>query len=134
MHEFTDGLPDGLLWERVVGLALVGFHQRHIRGVVDRLFTTAARGAVKDEQRRDPELERRLTDERVTVHAEVAVIGDQVARSLDPLRSTDPETLDDARVVGARRPPAEEPSRRPLQVRRASTWTIASSRQQRLAR
>jgi uncharacterized damage-inducible protein DinB len=106
VHEFTDGLPDGLLWERVAGSAPVGFHLRHIRGVIDRLFTTAAEGAVTAEQRRDLEVERRHADEGVTVRALVAAIDEQIARALDQLRSTDPETLSDARVVGAKSLPS----------------------------
>ena len=35
------GFPADLLWTRPVGLASVGFHLQHLRGVLDRLFTYA---------------------------------------------------------------------------------------------
>jgi uncharacterized damage-inducible protein DinB len=102
VHEFTDGFPDDLLWEPVAGLAPVGFHLRHIRGVIDRLFTTAAEGAVTDEHRRDLEVERRLSDEGVTVHGLVTEVDDQIDQALEQLRRTDPASLTEARVVGAK--------------------------------
>jgi uncharacterized damage-inducible protein DinB len=106
VHEIMDGFPDELLWTDVAGLAPVGFHLRHIRGVIDRLFTTAARGAVTEAQRQHLEVERRITDEGVTVLELVAAIDEQVARSLDQLRNTDPGTLFDARVVGSMQLPS----------------------------
>jgi hypothetical protein len=106
VREIMDGFPDELLWSRVAGLAPVGFHLRHIRGVIDRLFTTAARGVVTEEQRQHLEVERRVTDEGVTVVGLVAAFDEQVGRSLDHLRNTDPETLFDAREVGSKRLPS----------------------------
>jgi uncharacterized damage-inducible protein DinB len=106
VHECTDGFHDELLWERVAGLAPVGFHLRHICGVVDRLFTTAARGAITEEQRRHLEVERRTTDEGVTARELVAALDAQIARALQQLRSTDPETLAEAREVGSKKMPS----------------------------
>jgi len=36
VDEFTAGFPDDLLWEGVAGLAPVGYHLKHIAGVIDR--------------------------------------------------------------------------------------------------
>src|SRR6188768_2783415 len=33
--------PDGLLWEKLAGMASPGFHLQHLTGVLDRLFTYA---------------------------------------------------------------------------------------------
>lgn len=106
VRAFTDGFPDALLWEPVAGLAPVGFHLRHIRGVIDRLFTTARRGGVTDEQREQLAVERRLSDEGVTVSELVTAVDEQIDRALDQLRETDPSSLADARAVGAKRLPS----------------------------
>ncbi|MBS1603273.1 MAG: DinB family protein [Bacteroidetes bacterium] len=38
---FMEGFPDKKLWERPAGVASVGFHLRHLTGVLDRLLTYA---------------------------------------------------------------------------------------------
>jgi hypothetical protein len=106
VHAFTRDFPDGLLWEGVVGLAPVGFHLRHIAGVVDRLFTTAEGGAITDAQRERLEVERRQRDEGVTVRDLVVAVDEQVERALDRLRRIEPAALADARFVGAKRLPS----------------------------
>jgi uncharacterized damage-inducible protein DinB len=102
VHAFMRDFPDELLWERVAGLAPVGFHLRHIRGVIERLFATAVRGTIGDEQRERLEVERRQSDEGVTVRDLVAAVDEQVAQALDQLRRTQPETLAEERLVGAK--------------------------------
>jgi hypothetical protein len=106
LHESVDGYPCGLLWERVAGLAPVGSHLRHIRGVVDRRFTRRRGGAITEEQRQHLEVERRATDEGVSVRDLIAALDAQIARALEQLRSTDPETLTDARKVGSKKLPS----------------------------
>ncbi len=54
-----DGFPAERLWTRPSGVASVGFHLQHVRGVVDRLFTYARGEALSPEQRRALELEER---------------------------------------------------------------------------
>ena len=46
------GFPDDLLWRRPGGVASVGFHLQHLRGVLDRLFTYARGEALTAEQLR----------------------------------------------------------------------------------
>jgi len=41
VNVFMDGFPDEKLWERPAGVASVGFHLRHLTGVLDRLLTYA---------------------------------------------------------------------------------------------
>jgi uncharacterized damage-inducible protein DinB len=106
VHAITRDFPDDLLWERVAGLAPVGYHLRHIRGVIDRLFTTAEHGAIGDEQRERLEVERRQSDEGVTVLALVAALDEQVAQALDQLRRTEPAALAHVRLVGAKALPS----------------------------
>ncbi|WP_431210745.1 DinB family protein [Puia sp. P3] len=45
VNVLMDGFPDEKLWERPAGVASVGFHLRHLTGVLDRLLTYA-RGEV----------------------------------------------------------------------------------------
>jgi uncharacterized damage-inducible protein DinB len=106
VHAATESFPDALLWERVAGLAPVGFHLRHMRGVIARLFATAERGEVTEALRQQLVVERRLGDDDATVRALVAALDDEIARALDQLRRTDAATLDEARAVGAKRLPS----------------------------
>lgn len=47
VNVLMDGFPAEKLWERPAGVAAVGFHLRHLTGVLDRLLTYA-RGEVLD--------------------------------------------------------------------------------------
>src|ERR1700744_587211 len=48
----TQDFPDTQLWVKPGGLASVGFHLRHLTGVLDRLFTYARAEALTAEQLR----------------------------------------------------------------------------------
>jgi uncharacterized damage-inducible protein DinB len=50
LHEATQALTPAELWDRPGGAASIGFHLRHISGSVDRLFTYARGGFVRDDQ------------------------------------------------------------------------------------
>jgi len=45
-----DGFPGEKLWDRPAGVASVGFHLRHLTGVLDRLFTYARGEALNRQQ------------------------------------------------------------------------------------
>jgi len=47
VNSLMAGFPDEKLWERPAGVAAVGFHLRHLTGVLDRLLTYA-RGEALD--------------------------------------------------------------------------------------
>lgn|SRR5690554_2534717 len=104
---FTAGLPDALLWEGVAGLAPVGFHLKHIAGVIDRLFGQARLGTVTEEMRRAVEIERAHGQPAGVTTAElVRAVDASVDRALDQLRATDPATIYDHRPVGAKKLPS----------------------------
>src|SRR4030095_11083587 len=42
VNELFEDFPNELLWEKPAGAASTGFHLQHLRGVLDRLFTSAA--------------------------------------------------------------------------------------------
>jgi len=99
------GFPDALLWHRPAGVASVGFHLRHIVGVIDRLLTYSRGEPLSSEQlgrlaaEREPEPSQSGTDL-------VRALDAQVERALEQLRLTDPDSLDHAREVGRRRLPS----------------------------
>ncbi|HEV2355631.1 MAG TPA: DinB family protein [Puia sp.] len=41
VNALMEGFPAELLWERPAGVASIGFHLQHLRGILDRLFTYA---------------------------------------------------------------------------------------------
>jgi len=107
VDEFTAGFPDALLWEPVAGLAPVGFHLKHIAGVIDRLFGQARLGTVTEEMRSAAEVERADGQPAGATTADlVRGVHEAIDRALDQLRATDPATIYDHRPVGARKLPS----------------------------
>jgi uncharacterized damage-inducible protein DinB len=106
-EEVTEALatfPDERLWDRPAGVASVGFHLRHLAGVIDRLFTYARAEPLSDAQRAALAGETEPGD--VGVRELVAAFGAQVDHALDQLRHTDPEVLTAPREVGRQRLPS----------------------------
>jgi uncharacterized damage-inducible protein DinB len=97
--------PDARLWERPAGVASVGFHLRHLTGVLDRLLAYARGAALDDAQRAYLAAEGTPSPD-----ARAAALADafdaQVERALAQLRATDPGTLHDPRGVGRARLPS----------------------------
>jgi len=104
--EFTAGFPDASLWTGVAGLAPVGFHLRHIAGVIDRLFTYARGEALSDEQRHAQRNEGVAPAEAITTRELVTLVDNVIDRAIDQLRSTDPATLTDVRLIGSKHIPS----------------------------
>jgi len=104
--EFIAGFPDDLLWEPVAGLASVGFHLRHMAGVVDRLFTYARDEQLTDVQRSAARTESVPPDEPTSVAELLGALGTTIDTALDQLRATDPATLTDVRSIGSKRIPS----------------------------
>jgi len=50
VNALMEGFPDEKLWERPAGVASVGFHLRHLTGVLDRLLTYARGEGLSDGQ------------------------------------------------------------------------------------
>jgi uncharacterized damage-inducible protein DinB len=100
--------PDGLLWTRPSGLASVGFHLRHICGVLDRLFTYARGESLSDEQRAALAREEAPAESQVDADDLLAALDAQVDRALAQLRATPPHTLIETRLVGRKQLPATQ--------------------------
>jgi hypothetical protein len=99
------GFPEERLWDRPAGVASVGFHLHHIAGVIDRLFTYARGESLSDAQLAAREKEGSASASGGGLAELLDVIDDRVARALSELRSIEPHTLTDARLVGRQKLP-----------------------------
>lgn len=100
-----ESFPPQLLWNKPGGVASVGFHLKHVKGVVDRLFTYALGQMLSDEQMRSLKQESAHNDVD-SIQILVDAFRAQVARAIDQLKSTDVATLTDARGVGRKQIPS----------------------------
>lgn len=96
--------PDDKLWDRPAGVASVGFHLKHIPGVVDRLFTYARGEKLSSDQMRYLSSEAEETGE--SKDELIRAAQDRIDKAIDELRSIDPVTLPDFRGVGRRQLPS----------------------------
>ena len=103
VQRYTQDFPEQLLWERPAGVASVGFHLQHLRGVLDRLFTYARNESLTPEQRDALQTE---GEANANLHELVVAFGEQVDRALAQLSRTDEATLIDARGVGQKQLPS----------------------------
>jgi uncharacterized damage-inducible protein DinB len=95
----VDGLTEAQWNARPADIASVGFHVRHVIGVLDRLFTYARGEALSEAQFA------MLKSEQDAVSAKDApallrMLQTQVDACLAQLRATDPASLGDFRAVG----------------------------------
>lgn len=99
VHIYTRDFPTELLSERPAGVASVGFHLQHLRGVLDRLFTYARGEALNETQ-----LEQlRLEDEeqiKETTEDLVQAFDRQIEQAIRQLQSTSEASLTEGRRVG----------------------------------
>ena len=97
--------PDARLWDRPAGVASVGFHLQHLRGVLDRLFAYA-RGEALGERQLDALRAEGVPDDTLTTDELVAAFARQVDAALAQIQATDPAALTDARGVGREQIPS----------------------------
>lgn len=96
--------PDDKLWDRPAGVASVGFHLKHIPGVVDRLFTYARGEKLSSDQMRYLSSEAEETGE--SKDELIRAAQDRIDKAIDELRSIDPVILPDFRGVGRKQLPS----------------------------
>jgi len=89
-------LPEELLWQ-ASGAAPIGFHLRHIAGSTDRLLTYARGESLSDQQLAAA---RREGSERGSLEAVMNELHGAIARALEQVRATRPDTLLTERKVG----------------------------------
>ena len=102
---YTESLPADLMWERPAGVASVGFHLLHIRGVVDRLFTYARGESLSQAQMAYLAAERETTQKKIDPAALVTEFRLQVASAIDQLRNTPESVLTERRTLGRKQIP-----------------------------
>jgi uncharacterized damage-inducible protein DinB len=98
--EFMANFPADKLAERPLGLASVGFHLRHLTGVLDRTFTYARGEALSEMQLAYLAAEGQPPTHPGAVQELVQAFARQVDRALVQLENTPPATLPDWRGVG----------------------------------
>jgi uncharacterized damage-inducible protein DinB len=91
------------LWIKPAGMASVGFHLRHLSGVLDRLFTYARAESLSSQQLEYLENEATAGDESAS--ALVARFQAQVDNALTQLRETRESDLLAHRVIGRKQIP-----------------------------
>ncbi|MDO7885774.1 DinB family protein [Hymenobacter cheonanensis] len=96
MHDF----PPARLAERPLGLASVGFHLRHLTGVLDRTFTYARGEALREAQLAYLAAEGQPPTHAGAVAELVQAFSQQVDKALAQLQATPENTLPEWRGVG----------------------------------
>jgi uncharacterized damage-inducible protein DinB len=105
VKEALTDFPAASLWEQPKGIASVGFHLRHLPGVLDRLFTYARGEELNAEQLEYLKQEGKKDDNILTADLLIK-FNEQVEKALKQLQETDPETLTQARGVGRKQIPS----------------------------
>jgi uncharacterized damage-inducible protein DinB len=94
-------VPENLLWKRPGNIASIGFHLKHIRGVLDRLFTYANESVLSDDQLRY--LANESIDEGESVGKLLDDLHHQINLSIAGLKTMDEARLTELRFVGRKR-------------------------------
>jgi uncharacterized damage-inducible protein DinB len=97
--------PQELLWEKPGGVASVGFHLKHLKGVIDRLFTYAQGEMLSDAQTQDLR-EEQADGAADSIFVLVNNFKNEVATAIDQLKNTDVNTLAEKRGVGRKQIPS----------------------------
>jgi len=97
--------PLELLWKKPAGVASAGFHLKHLKGIVDRLFTYARGEMLNEEQLLYLSRESFQSDEDLP-YVLAENFRNQVAIAIDQLKTTDVNTLTEKRGVGRKQIPS----------------------------
>ena len=97
--ELMADFPDGLLWQKVAGMASPGFHLQHLTGVLNRLFTYA-RGEILTTEQLDYLSAEGKAAETITIAGLLQRFDHEVDKAIAQLITTDEQTLKQFRGVG----------------------------------
>lgn len=95
---FMTGFPEELLWEKPAGSASVGFHLKHIPGVIDRLLTYAEGKKLTDQQ--FTELKDESVEGNITQNALLTRLQKCVHNGVERLKAIPEPLLPQTRTVG----------------------------------
>jgi uncharacterized damage-inducible protein DinB len=104
-HAAAD-LDTRALWMRPAGVASVGFHLRHIAGVLDRLFTYARGRPLDEAQLAAIAAEKEPGEPPEGVKSLLRKLRAAVERAVDQLRDTPADSVLEPREVGRRKLPS----------------------------
>lgn len=100
VEALMQNFPNDLLWEKPAGVASVGFHLQHLRGVLDRLFTYARGEMLTEEQLKVLKAEGKVLESEGSMQDLVQHFDQQVSKALEQLRQTNEQQLLMPRGVG----------------------------------
>jgi len=103
-RKYTEHLAANLLWERPNHVASVGFHLRHIVGVIDRLFTYAQEQPLSEQQFAYLREEGTINNELATMDL-LDALDRKVIEALEQLKQTSENELTAIRYLGRKRIP-----------------------------
>ena len=106
VRDLVPSIPQEILWTRPGGVASVGFHLRHMSGVIDRLFTYARGEQLDEHQLRVLRTEQEPGGDEVTAADLLVAFELQVDGAMEELRRIDEESLSEPRAVGRGRLPS----------------------------
>ena len=98
--ELMKDFPDHLLWERPAGVASVGFHLQHLRGVLDRLFTYAGGDRLSEVQLAELKAESNPDTAPGGAAQLLRAFSEQVDQAVAALQGIDDAILLEPRKVG----------------------------------
>lgn len=104
VNQYLTNFPEHLLWEHPFGRAPVGFHLRHLTGVLDRLMTYAKGNALSEEQFTYLKNEGNA-DINTPMAQLIKAFENKVNEALAYFKSIDETTLTDTRTVGRKKLP-----------------------------
>lgn len=103
-HEILQGFNDENLWVRPKGVASVGFHLKHMAGVIDRMFTYAEEKPLSEEQ-----FARLKAESSEEENGKVSDLLDALNLTIDEairrLGATDENRLTETRFLGRKKIP-----------------------------
>ena len=105
VEKALDNFSPDLIGETPAGVASVGFHLKHLKGVLDRLFTYARGEKLSEEQLNYLKAET-ITVTSDSVPALVSNFKKQVDATIDELKGADINQLTDHRAVGRKQIPS----------------------------
>lgn len=103
LEEYLHDFPEKRLWETVAGRASIGFHLRHLTGVVDRLLTYADGKELNEEQMEY--LKNETVPDGVCSEGLLQVFREKVREALEIFKETPEEKLREYRTVGRKKLP-----------------------------
>ncbi|NDV14543.1 DUF664 domain-containing protein [Muricauda sp. TY007] len=104
VKQYLSDFPEDKLWEKPFGRASVGFHLKHLTGVLDRLMTYAKEETLTDAQfqylKNEGNGENAPTSQRLIADFET-----KVGQALDYFKTIPETTLTNKRFVGRKKLP-----------------------------